>query len=102
MVLPHRVFVDTSYVVALFSRRDQHHAAARAAAVEVSRTHPRQFTTHAVLIEIGDSLARQVTRPLALQVLRLPESDPATDIVPVTEERYTAARALYDARPDQA
>ena len=101
MALPRRVFVDTSYVVALQLPRDQHHAAARAAAVEVLRSRPQQFTTHAVLLEIGDSLARPATRSSALRILRSLESDPATEVVPLTGERYAAGRALYDSRPDQ-
>ena len=102
VALPRRVFVDTSYVVALLLPHDQHHAAARAAAVEVLRLRPQLFTTHAVLLEVGNSLARPTTRPSALRILRSLESDPAAEIVPVTEGRYAAGRALYDSRPDQS
>lgn len=98
---PGRVFVDTSYVIALFVTRDEHHAAARGLASAMVRARTRLVTTHAVLLEVGNALARPPYRSAALAILQALESDPAAEIVPVTEGRYAQARALYAARPDQ-
>jgi uncharacterized protein len=51
-----RVFVDTSFIVALVNEKDQHHA--RAAELAALFDGYPLLTTDAVLLEIGNALAR--------------------------------------------
>jgi len=99
--LPPRVFVDTSYVIALFVRQDQHHVTAQALAARMARARTRFVTTQAVLLEIGNALAKQRYRAAALQILQALESDPATQVVPMSDVLYGRGRDLYEARADQ-
>ena len=54
-----RVFVDTSFVVALVSEKDQHHTRASKLA-EMFDGQPL-ITTDAVLLEVGNALARNLS-----------------------------------------
>lgn len=57
------IFLDTSYILAALNSRDKFHAQARAAATTLL---PPFITTEAVLIELGNALAKATWRPLAL------------------------------------
>ena len=54
--VPNQTFIDTLFVVALINPRDQYHAKAAALAAEYENS--RLLTTDAVLLEIGNGLAR--------------------------------------------
>lgn len=54
--MPATIFIDTLFVIALINERDQHHD--RAAALAKSHDGGRFLITEAVLLEIGDALAR--------------------------------------------
>ncbi len=94
-------FLDTSYAIALVSESDQYHARANAWAdrLEAARTH--LITTRAVLLEIGNSLAKRRFRSVAVQLLASLEADPAITIVSLTDHHYTRAFDLYRNRPDK-
>lgn len=100
-VVPPRVFVDTSYVLALLRPHDQHHGAALALAARLTAARAQLVTTQAVLFEIGNALAKPRYRATAVQVLRALESDPATQVVTMVDGLYVRALAFYEARPDQ-
>lgn len=53
------VFLDTSYALALSAPTDRHHAVALRLADELEAARARLVTTRAVLLEIGNSLARR-------------------------------------------
>ena len=55
-------FVDTSFVVALVNKKDQHHSLATDFAERFDG--PGLVTTDAILLEIGNALARQRYRAL--------------------------------------
>lgn len=54
--MPPPIFIDTAYVIALINRRDQYHSHA----LELARRFAGQplLVTDAVLLEIGNALAR--------------------------------------------
>jgi hypothetical protein len=54
--VPHRIFIDTLFVIALINRRDQYHQQALDLAGQFEG-HPL-LVTDAVLLEIGNALAR--------------------------------------------
>jgi predicted nucleic acid-binding protein len=95
------VFLDTSYAVALSSEPDQHHDRANGWADRLEAEGTRLVTTRAVLLEIGNSLAKRRFRPAAVQLLVSIETDPNIVIVPLTEPLYAQALALFQKRPDK-
>lgn len=99
--LPPRVFLDTSYVIALSVRQDQHHGAAAELSARMRGARTRLVTTRAVLIEVANAFARRRYRTVAVEVLRALEADRATEILAITEDRYAAAWDLYVSRPDR-
>lgn len=95
------VFLDTSYALALSAPTDQFHARALHLATELERMRARLVTTRAVLLEIGNALARQRYRAAAVSLLRALEADPSVEVIPLSEELYSRALQLYSSRPDK-
>ena len=54
--MPNRIFVDTSFVIALINDKDQYYDQAQALSYEFDNSH--LITTDAVLLEIGNALAK--------------------------------------------
>ncbi len=95
------VFLDTAYAIALSSPKDEHHEQAIQLAEEIEANSVKLVTTRAVILEIGNALARQRYRAAAIELLGSLEFDPAVEIVPATEELCAQAFQLYRARPDK-
>jgi uncharacterized protein len=95
------LFLDTSYAIALASPPDQYHARAVALAQQVEAQQRGLLTTRAVMLEIGNALARSRYRTNAVRLLQAMEHDPAVEIVPLSEELYARAVRMYRERPDK-
>jgi hypothetical protein len=95
------VFLDAAYAIALASTSDQHHAKAMALAEELERARTRLVTTHAVLLEIGNALAKRRYRAAAVDLLSSLDKDSTVDVVPLTPELYQRGFALYQSRMDK-
>jgi uncharacterized protein len=94
-------FLDTSYAVALASKTDAWHQAARAFGERINSENIPLVTTHAVLLEIANSLAKSRQRKLAVQLVRGLQRDRRVQVVPVGPELFAEAFSLYEARPDK-
>jgi predicted nucleic acid-binding protein len=97
----HEFFLDASYAIALGSARDQHHAVAVRLARQIEIERVRLVTTRAVILEIGNALARSRYRAAAVALLDALESDPGVEIVPLSEDLYGAAAQLYRKHADK-
>jgi hypothetical protein len=95
------VFLDTAYAIALASPRDQHHPRAMQMAVELERSRTRLITTQAILLEIGNALAKFKYRQAACQLLESLEQDPSVEVVWLSAELHRSAFALFSSRPDK-
>lgn len=95
------VFLDAAYAIALSSPRDQHHLRARQLAEKLAADAVRMVTTRAVVLEIGNALAKQRYRRAATALLQALERDPNVEIVPLTEALYHRAMEWYLSRPDK-
>ena len=95
------VFLDTSCVVALAVATDQYHGKATTLArgMQVART--RLVTTEAVLLEVGNSLARLRFRPAAVQLLQSLTNDSQVEVEPITTALFRRGLQLFEARPDK-
>ncbi len=80
-----RTFIDTLFVVALINVRDQYHPAAR----EMAQLYEGQpfLTTDAVLLEVGNALARG-HKPEAVQAISDILTSTDTEVVRLTPELY--------------
>jgi uncharacterized protein len=94
-------FADTSFWIALSSRRDQYHSRAVEWQAFVIRSDGKIVTTEAVLWEWLNALSDPSTRGVAAEGYRRSHADVNVDVVPFQTELLDAAIALYGARPDK-
>jgi uncharacterized protein len=97
-----KVFLDSTYLIALASTRDQFHLDAMRLMEELLTKQVRMVTTRAALLEFGNSLANPKLRTSAVRILESFGSDPLIEIIPLTEELYGKAFALFRQRTDKA
>jgi uncharacterized protein len=96
-----RVFLDSSYAIALASRTDEHHAKALQLSAYIASHRVRVLLTRAVCFEIGNALARPRFRSVAVQFLDRLESSGTAEIVPMPEDSYHEVLRLYRERADK-
>ena len=94
-----RIFVDTSFVVALVNEKDQNHVTAS----ELSATFDGQplITTDAVLLEIGNALARNFREQAAEIIADFLTSD-EVEVVNLDATLFQKAFGLYQGHKDKA
>lgn len=92
------LFVDTGYVIALINQADQYHTQA----LQLAATYQDYplVTTDAVLLEIGNALAR-IARAEAVAILRYFQTASEVTIVPLTTVRLSQALMLYEQYQDK-
>ena len=95
------VFLDTSYAIALSSPKDNLHEKAVRLANQIKFAGTGIVTTHAVMLEIGNSLSKQRYRRAAVGLLYALEVDSKVTIVNFSEELYVRAFKLYRERMDK-
>ncbi|HET9210114.1 MAG TPA: PIN domain-containing protein [Thermoanaerobaculia bacterium] len=96
--MPRRTFVDSLFVIALVNRRDQYHRQASALAASL-RGEPL-LTTDAVLLEIGNGLARSHKKE-AVAILEELRAADELKIVSLTPDLFERAFHLYKTRQDK-
>ncbi|MDX6383725.1 MAG: uncharacterized protein QOK48_1298 [Blastocatellia bacterium] len=91
-------FVDTSFVIALVNRRDQHHLRA----LDLSSQFEQRplLTTDAVLLEIGNALAKDF-RLASIQAIDDFLTSANIQIVHLYPDLFHKAFSLYRSRLDQ-
>lgn len=94
-------FADTSFWIALSSRRDQFHSQALAWHAAVLRTGSKIVTTEAVLWEWLNALADTSTRGIAAEGYRRANADSLVEVVPLDPDLTSAAVSLYGSRTDK-
>jgi predicted nucleic acid-binding protein len=94
-------FLDSAYAIALSASSDQYHELAEILAGQLEEEGTRLITSRAVIVEIGNALAKLRYRKAAIELLDSLEEDPNVEIIPITEELYQRAFQLYKDRPDK-
>ena len=94
-------FADTSFYIALSSRRDQYHFQALAWHAAVMRSVGRILTAEAVLWEWLNALSNTATRATAAEGYRRAHADKRVEVVPFHAELNIAAVDLYRGRGDK-
>ena len=91
--MPDRVFVDTSFVLALINERDQYHE--QAEAISFQFEHSFLITTVAVLLEIVNALTNDF-RKEANAILDVLSSSPGVEVVPIDDRLWEKALDIYE------
>lgn len=99
--MPGEAFLDASYAVALSSASDMYHSRAIELAERLTQAGTRLVTTRAVVLEIGNALAKLRYRQAAIRLLEALDSDPQVEVVPMSDDLYRRAFDLYRSRPDK-
>lgn len=99
--MENRVFLDTSFAIALSVETDQHYEHAVKLSEQLEAENTRLITTTAILLEIGNALSKQRYRQAAKELLLSLEEDKTVEIIPVTDELYQKAFELFFNRPDK-
>ena len=94
-----KIFLDTSYLLALIRKWDARHEDALTA----SANHSGPFiTTDLVLVELANCLSQPPYRATAAAIIEKIRSDRNTKVVPFDSEGMQQAFAMYKGRPDKA
>lgn len=96
------LFLDSAYPIALLSTTDQHHRHAATVADELAKNPVPLVTTRAVMLEIGNALAKPQLRNLGIKLLASLESDGRIEIIPLDEGLYRKGFVLFQERTDKA
>ena len=96
-----KYFLDTSYAIALSSQTDQHHSRALRLSKRLQADESLLITTRAVLLEIGNAMAKQRYRNAAIKILEAIDKDPYIEIISLSDSLYEEAFQLYREREDK-
>ena len=97
--MPNRVFVDTSFVIALINDRDQYFQQAQALSYQFENS--QLLTTDAVLLEIGNSLAKDF-RKEAIEVIRVLRSGKNTEVIQIDQAIFEKGFETYEKYEDKS
>ncbi|HTG16702.1 MAG TPA: PIN domain-containing protein [Blastocatellia bacterium] len=93
-----KLFVDTSFVIALVNENDQYHSQAQALSRKFEDS--LLITTDAVLLEIGNALARDF-RSDAVEIIRVLRSSKNVQVVEVDTALFRKGFAVYEKYDDK-
>jgi predicted nucleic acid-binding protein len=96
--MPNRIFVDTSFVIALINERDQYHE--RAVALSYAFDSSPLITTDAVLLEIGNALAKNF-RNEAIGVIQTLRGGANTETVEIDQSLFEKGLETYQKYADK-
>jgi uncharacterized protein len=96
-----KYFLDTSYVIALSATKDQYHHQAELISRKIESEQATLITTEAILLEIGNALAKRHYRPQAIMLIDALKFDPAVEIIPLTTSLFDKALQLFRQRTDK-
>lgn len=94
-------FVDTGYLIALFSPNDAHHTQALALQAQVQRERRKLLTTEAVVFEVGAAFSRVAYRAVGQAVMHTLINDSLIETTPVTPALRDKALALFAQHQDK-
>ena len=96
-----KLFLDTSYAVALSSRTDENHERAVKLSEQLEAADAYFVKTRAILLEIGNALSKLRHRTAAVRLLTALENDLKVEIVAASDELYLRAFEMYRDRSDK-
>lgn len=97
-----RIFLDTSFVIALSIEDDKYHAVAKLWAEYIRQNKSILITHQGILLEIGDALSKPQWRTKAADILNFLRQDRTVEITSMTQELIDAAFQLFVSRSDKS
>ena len=96
-----RVFIDTSYLIAIINPRDDHHQRAEAVSKRIGTY--SAVTSEMVLTEFLNYFSAKgpQLRQMSLKSIESLCSDPNIEVVPQTSQQFDDALRYYRNRPDK-
>lgn len=96
--MPGKLFVDTSFVIALINEKDQYHNQAEALSYKFDNS--PLITTGAVLLEIGNALAQDF-REEGVRVIKVLRNSKRVEVAEVDEALFEKGLAVYEKYTDK-
>jgi len=96
--MPDKLFVDTSFVIALINEKDQYHNQAEALSYKFENS--SLLTTGAVLLEIGNALAKDF-REEAVRVINVLRTSKRVEVAEVDEKLSEKGLAVFEKYADK-
>jgi predicted nucleic acid-binding protein len=96
--MPNRIFVDTSFVLALINERDQYHDQAETLSYKFENS--LLITTDAVLLEIGNALAQDF-RAEAIVLIKALRSSNRVDVAEIDKRLFENGLEVYEKYDDK-
>jgi predicted nucleic acid-binding protein len=90
--MPNKLFVDTSFIIALINEKDKYHNQAEALSFKFENS--LLMTTGAVLLEIGNALAQDF-REEAVRVIKVLRHSKRVEVAEVDETLSEKGLAVY-------
>ena len=81
------VVLDTGYLIALFSGKDEFHTQALLLQAQTVHERRRLPTTDAVVYEVGAAFSRVAMRSVGADIMRALLDDPNIEVVPISRAR---------------
>ena len=97
--MPSRIFVDTSFVIALINEKDQYHHQAEALSHRFESS--QLITSGAILLEIGNALARDF-RKEAIAVIKVLRSSKKVEVLEIDSTLFEKGLEVYEKYGDKA
>ena len=97
--MPNRVFVDTSFVIALINDKDQYFHQAQALSYQFENS--QLLTTDAVLLEIGNALAKDF-RKEAIETIRVLRGGNNTEVIKIDQATFEKGFEAYEKYEDKS
>jgi len=97
--MPNRIFVDTSFVIALINDRDQYFNQAQALSYRFENS--QLLTTDAVLLEIGNALAKDF-RKEAIEVIQVLRGGKNAEVIQIDQTTFEKGFGAYEKYKDKS
>lgn len=94
-------FLDTGYLIALFSGKDAFHTQALLLQAQAVRERRRLLTTDAVVFEVGAAFSRVAMRSAGAAIISALLNDPNIEVVPVSKAQRDEAIELFSQHADK-
>ena len=96
--MPDRIFLDTSFVIALINEKDQYRNQAEALSLRFANS--ALLTTSAVLLEIGNALAKDF-RAEALSIIKVLSHSSRVEVIEIDSDLMEKGLAVYEKYSDK-
>jgi uncharacterized protein len=94
-------FLDTGYLIALFSPKDTFHAQAVLLQIQIQRERRQLLTTEAVVFEVGAAFSRAANRSVGNAIIHTLLHDLSIEAAPITPAVRDKAVALFAQHHDK-